>query len=419
MPRVRFGQVHVYNNYYSDLVAGGYCVGVGVEANLRVENNYFNTVPNPWADYYTGNGAAGAIGWNTGNIFYNCTVPTWAANAYATVFTPPYAYTLDNAADIPAIVQYGAGANGKDGPPPHWYFTYYGDFDRSGFVDMKDFAQFAQYWSIPDCNQLWNADYNGDCKVNFYELGLLAEHWLYIAPDITPPAVPSGFWAAGSDGIASLDWNDNNEPDFAGYNLYRSTTSGSGYTKLNSTLLTNSTYTDNTVTNGTMYYYAVTAVDAVGNESAKSAEGCALPGSVANIVLQENATGFCGVDGPVESEWAGFTGAGYANTDNALGNGVNWKISVPSDSNYTFVWRYSVLTGDRTAKLIVNGTTVEPNISFPASGANTTYILTTPIDVSLTAGINTLRLEATTVDGLGNIDYMEVSGNNPAIVSCQ
>ncbi|MDD5010785.1 MAG: hypothetical protein PHQ00_01545, partial [Phycisphaerae bacterium] len=111
MPRVRYGQVHVYNNYYSNLMAGGYCVGVGCGSRIRVESNYFNAVPNPWKDYYTGTGyAVGHIGWNTGNIFYNCTQPTWAANEYSTIFTPPYDYTLHDAADLPDMVQAYAGA---------------------------------------------------------------------------------------------------------------------------------------------------------------------------------------------------------------------------------------------------------------------------------------------------------------------
>ncbi|MGD1041683.1 MAG: CBM35 domain-containing protein [Sedimentisphaerales bacterium] len=417
MPRVRFGQVHVYNNYYSDLTAGGYCVGVGVESNIRVENNYFNSVPNPWADYYTGNGAAGAIGWNTGNVFYNCTIPTWADNNYATIFTPPYSYTLDNAQDIPIIVQYGAGADGNDTTPPHWLYTFYGDFDRSGIVDMNDLPQFVGYWL--DTNGIADADYYADGIVNFREFTLLASNWRYIPPDTTAPAAPNGLWALGSNGTVPLDWDDNNEPDFAGYNIYRSITSGSGYSKLNVSLLSNSNYTDNSVVNGTMYYYVVTAADTSSNESGHSVEACAVPDSNTNIILQENATGFCGVDGPVESEWAGFTGAGYANTDNALGNGINWRISVPSDGNYTFVWRYALVSGDRTGKLIVNGVTLVPSISFPASGALTTYIETTPIDVALTAGINDLRLEATTADGLGNIDNLKITGINPQAAGCQ
>jgi len=420
MPRVRFGQVHVYNNYYSDLLAGGYCIGVGVEANIRVENNYFNTVPNPWAYYGESGYTDGEIGWNTGNVFYNCTIPTWATNNYATIFTPPYSYLpLDNATAIPIIVQNGAGADGNDTLPPHWFFGPYGDFDYSGIVDINDLPLFVGYWLGTDCNAIANADYDGNCDVNFYEFSLLAGNWGYIPPDTTAPASPKGLWALGSNGTVPLDWDDNNEPDWAGYNIYRSTTSGSGYSKLNVSLLSNSDYTDNSVVNGTMYYYVATAADTSWNESGHSVEACAVPDSNTNIILQENATGFCSVDGAIENEWAGYTGTGYANTINALGNGVNWKINVPSDGNYTFVWRYALLSGDRTGKLIANGATLVPSISFPASGAVTTYIETSPIDVSLTAGINNLRLEATTADGLGNIDDLKITGINPQAAGCQ
>src|SRR4029077_12714759 len=46
MPRVRYGQVHVFNNLYT--AAGNhYCIGVGVDANLLVENNAFVGVQTP------------------------------------------------------------------------------------------------------------------------------------------------------------------------------------------------------------------------------------------------------------------------------------------------------------------------------------------------------------------------------------
>lgn len=179
MPRVRYGQVHVYNNYYSNLKTGGYCVGVGCGSYIRVENNYFNTVPNPWKNYYTGETdchSAGHIGWNTGNIFYNCTQPTWATNEYSTIFTPPYDYTLDDAADIKDMVQAYAGAGTPY--PPHWLYTVYGDFDQDGTVDLYDLDTFADYWLDPVCADLADADYDGDCKVNFFEFMLMAENWL-------------------------------------------------------------------------------------------------------------------------------------------------------------------------------------------------------------------------------------------------
>ena len=177
MPRVRYGQVHVYNNYYSDLVAGGYCVGVGCGSRIRVENNYFNAVPDPWKDYYTGTGyEVGHIGWNTGNVFYNCTQPTWAVNEYATIFTPPYAYTPDAAADVPVIVQWGAGADGHDGSPPHWLFGLYGDFDLSGTVDMNDLMQMVDYWLATE--NIENADYYENGRVDSEEFALFARNWL-------------------------------------------------------------------------------------------------------------------------------------------------------------------------------------------------------------------------------------------------
>jgi hypothetical protein len=57
----------------------------------------------------------------------------------------------------------------------------------------------------------------------------------------------------------------------AGYNVYRSTVSGTQYAKVNSSLV-GLAYTDTTVLGGTLYYYVTTAVDASGNESAHSNE---------------------------------------------------------------------------------------------------------------------------------------------------
>jgi len=98
-----------------------------------------------------------------------------------------------------------------------------------------------------------------------------------VPADSTPPAVPSGVSATAGDTIVSLDWNNNSEVDFNGYNVYRSTTSGGPYTRLNGALLTSSDYIDNSVTNGTIYYYVVTAVDTSLNESANSSQVSARP----------------------------------------------------------------------------------------------------------------------------------------------
>jgi|HubBroStandDraft_3_1064219.scaffolds.fasta_scaffold12378_2 hypothetical protein len=58
----------------------------------------------------------------------------------------------------------------------------------------------------------------------------------------------------------------------SGYNVYRSTVSGGPYTKLNSTLVAATTYTDTSVQSGQTYFFVATAVDSSGVESADSTE---------------------------------------------------------------------------------------------------------------------------------------------------
>jgi hypothetical protein len=99
---------------------------------------------------------------------------------------------------------------------------------------------------------------------------------LEIVPhDIFPPAVPAGLQAAFSgreqQKFIDLSWNPDTDPDLAGYNVYRHL-AGQPAVKINAELVKAPAYRDNAVQSGQTYFYAVTAVDARGNESAKSAE---------------------------------------------------------------------------------------------------------------------------------------------------
>jgi hypothetical protein len=98
--------------------------------------------------------------------------------------------------------------------------------------------------------------------------------------------------AIGGVGMVTLDWNDNGEFDLAGYNIYRSTTQGSGYAKLNDSLLIDSNYIDTNVTNNTPYFYVVTAVDAGSNESGYSNEASATPYDLYNNCAAVQAGGY-------------------------------------------------------------------------------------------------------------------------------
>ena len=91
-----------------------------------------------------------------------------------------------------------------------------------------------------------------------------------------------------------LTWNKNTEPDLAGYNVYRAIGSApvKGITpKLNTGMVAISTPTYQDVLTGAAvdgdYWYAVSAVDTAGNESAFSASA----DKVINVVPPAAPTG--------------------------------------------------------------------------------------------------------------------------------
>jgi fibronectin type 3 domain-containing protein len=91
-----------------------------------------------------------------------------------------------------------------------------------------------------------------------------------VQADTNPPAMPANLAASVTSRVVNLDWNDNTEADFAGYNVYRGTPPDVP-TKLNSVPLTTSSYQDTTAAADTSYSYFVSAVDTSNNESQRAA----------------------------------------------------------------------------------------------------------------------------------------------------
>jgi hypothetical protein len=95
---------------------------------------------------------------------------------------------------------------------------------------------------------------------------------MWTSSGTNPPAAPTGLAATPALAQIGLAWNPS--VGATNYNLKRSTVSGGPYATI--TNLTGTNDTDASVTNGTVLYYVVAAVDAFG-ESANSAQVDALP----------------------------------------------------------------------------------------------------------------------------------------------
>jgi fibronectin type 3 domain-containing protein len=86
----------------------------------------------------------------------------------------------------------------------------------------------------------------------------------------SPATISLSGTGVGSASVA-LSWIASTSSDIVGYNEYRGTALGS-YSKVNSSLVAGTSYSDTTVQSGQdmTYYYVVTAVNSSGVESAYS-----------------------------------------------------------------------------------------------------------------------------------------------------
>ena len=160
-----------------------------------------------------------------------------------------------------------------------------------------------------------------------------------VAP-LSAPATPTGLQATGGNAQVNLSWNAS--AGAATYNVKRSTTNGGPYnTAVASPTATN--YIDTNVTNGTTYYYVVSAVNTAG-QSANSAQASATPASpTANVTITVNPSQTKSISPYVYglNFYSGVTGAPPQLTfDRAGGNrwtAYNWETNASNaGSDYLY-----------------------------------------------------------------------------------
>ncbi|WP_345147551.1 CBM35 domain-containing protein [Nonomuraea rubra] len=119
--------------------------------------------------------------------------------------------------------------------------------------------------------------------------------------------------------------------------------------------------------------------------------------------------------GVIESNWAGYSGTGFCNADNAAGAHAQFTVNASAAGTATLGIRFANGTAtSRPAGLIVNGSTVQ-SLSFEGTGAWSAWATRTAT-VQLKAGSNTVRLDPTGSAGLPNLDHLDVEagGRQPA-----
>ena len=89
----------------------------------------------------------------------------------------------------------------------------------------------------------------------------------------------------GGDGRVDVVWEVHDDFSVTGFNVYGRQSGTSSWSKLNSSLVYDTIYTDQAVNNGVAYEYSVSSVDHDGNEGERSAEDSTTPQAASATTL--------------------------------------------------------------------------------------------------------------------------------------
>ncbi|WP_127586805.1 polysaccharide lyase family 8 super-sandwich domain-containing protein [Paenibacillus koleovorans] len=176
------------------------------------------------------------------------------------------------------------------------------------------------------------------------------------------PTAPTGFTAVAGNQQVALSWNAVNGA--TSYTVKRSTTSGSGYTTVQSGI-TGTSFADTGRTNGTTYYYVVTATNTNGT-GANSFQVSAAP-----VAPPPAPTGLSAIagNGQVALSWNTVTGATYYSV----------KRSTTIGSGYT-----NVQTGITGTSLVDSGRTNGATYYYVVTATNASGTSSDSIEASAT-----------------------------------
>jgi len=395
LPRVRYGHVHVANNYYSPGSVNKLGITPGVSARVRVEKNYFYEVKNPLDDD-SGKRNSKTVLADIDNIFDNCSGDKWSNSSYA--FTPPYTLDLLNPEDVPSVVQSCAGATLDEsligscmgGKTYSLATTVSGNGKVSPESGTYPEGTSVTLTAVPDYGYMfdgWSGDASGKAMSAIVTMD---SEKIVVAKFIEAPEYNV---AISTQGLGIVD-PAVTEPVFSGQEL---TITAYEYIGAKFTGWTG----DITSSDAQQIFTVNGDMSMVANFSSISEP---------NVFEFEDGSWEEGI-AAFEDEHLGFSGLGYVNTVNSTDTWTEITVYAPKTGDYAAEMFYAVQDNDRGNITIENkNSSNNTNINVSATGSWDTwgsYTFTLP----LVKGENVLRFVGTESKGCPNLDRLEVKGD--------
>ncbi|KQO18187.1 glycoside hydrolase family 48 protein [Paenibacillus sp. Leaf72] len=255
-----------------------------------------------------------------------------------------------------------------------------------GYADLRPLIQQDPQWSY--LSNLYNTSWNNTTQTWDNGVPTFKYHRFWSQVDIatayaeydrllgtpaapTVPGAPATLTGTAGNAQASLSWSTT--PGATSYNVKRAATTGGPYTTV-ATAVSGTSYSDTSVTNGTTYYYVVTAVNAVG-ESVNSAQVAVTPTAPGAVVPGAfTVTGTAG-NASAALSWTAASGADFYNVERSSGGSAFASVatgltttaytdaSAVNGTNYT----YRIVAENAAGTTLSNTVAVTP-VAPPVGG---------------------------------------------------
>jgi hypothetical protein len=199
----------------------------------------------------------------------------------------------------------------------------------------------------------------------------------------TTPPVPTGLAGTPEDSAINLTWNAVVSPSLDGYKIYYGTSSGIYGAPIKVGNVTSHKLTP--LTNGIPYYIAISSVNTLGAESARSAEITVTPNNditnpTSTITQPLNGSNLYTNKYIIKGTADDGTGSGVQKVEVSTDGGTTWNIASGTTS-WSYAW---VIPGVGTYTIKSRASDNAGNVEIPGAGITVTVVQRQPSTVSIT-----------------------------------
>ncbi|GLB51673.1 hypothetical protein NBRC110019_07120 [Neptunitalea chrysea] len=220
--------------------------------------------------------------------------------------------------------------------------------------------------------------------------------------------------ASAGDGSVSLSWSISGI-SVSSQEVYRDTDSDpNGRTRIYIPSSSDRSYTDNSASNGTTYYYWIKVNGSDNSNAASATPSSGSSGGGSATRIEDNDSGTISYDGSLKS-YSNADNGNAINLSNSSGKQIEWNYNASSSGSYTITVRYTRKASmNSSVDMIINGGSSQ-TLSLPETGSGS--FSTASFTTSLNSGNNTIILETNASGESADIDWIEITGNSSRMMS--